>query len=91
MTLTSPDSTFFSSTFSGLRSQWMMRDSRSTAMASRIWDTNTLTRDRLSPRNLLCRMSSYRLRDSSSKARHRWLRYRKKSWAGAGCEDVGGG
>ena len=31
-----PDSTFFSSTFSGFRSQWMMRESRSTTMESRI-------------------------------------------------------
>lgn len=43
------------------------------------WLMNTRTRLRLRPRNLLCRISSYRFKLSSSKARQRWLRNRKKS------------
>lgn len=65
--------------FSGLRSQWIMLssgvDRNSKAVHSCCANLRVKFRD--TPRKLVLRSKSYRLYDSNSKTRHRWLRHMK--------------
>ena len=65
--------------FSGFRSQCMMFSSgvaRNSSAVQSCW-ANFLVRLRETPRKLVLRNRSYRLYDSSSNTRHRWLRNMK--------------
>lgn len=65
--------------FSGLRSQWIMLssgvDRNSKAVHSCCANLRVKLRD--TPRKLVLRSKSYKLYDSNSKTRHRWLRHMK--------------
>ena len=65
--------------FSGLRSQWMMDSSGVDRKSSAVQSCCANLRVRFSetPRKLVLRSRSYRLYDSSSNTRHRWLRHIK--------------
>lgn len=65
--------------FSGLRSQWIMLSSGVDRNSKAVHSccANLRVRFRETPRKLVLRSKSYRLYDSSSKTRHRWLRHMK--------------
>jgi len=65
--------------FSGLRSQWIMLSSgvERNSKAVQSCCANLRVRFRDTPRKLVLRSRSYRLYDSNSKTRHRWLRHMK--------------
>lgn len=59
----------------------MILASFKTQRASSNWAVNTRTRLMLNPRNWFCLINSYKFTESSSKTRHKCLRWIKVSWS----------